>query len=81
MEHKETFTIDWKRQQPLPPAVFFASGDWRCPNCGKGPTVRDYMAVFERCLQCGWYQELSHEARRRLLHNGELSRAGDKPKT
>ena len=53
----------------LPPAPCCAAGDWRCPNCGKGPTVRDYMAVFERCLQCGWYQELSHEARSRLLHN------------
>lgn len=35
--------------------------------------MRDYMAVFERCLQCGWYQQLSHEARRRLLGNVEAS--------
>ena len=34
------------------------SVQWTCPKCG-ALTVRDMFCVFERCLNCGWYREMT----------------------
>ena len=40
----------------------------KCPKCG-AQTVRDFNAVFERCINCGWWREYSYNEQRELKQN------------